>query len=127
MELCLQGEELIQHKKWSVYQKLHALCIAFSRIYHFAEKKDPYVIATLDAEEEILKVVFPDGNYHVTAVIGNRKKALYVLFIFYKKTADTEVYQKEECRTAYETAVKGRSRIFVNYKFQTNAWRKRVL
>ena len=64
MELCLQGEELIQHKKWSVYKKLQDLCIAFSRIYHFAEKKDPYVIAALDAEEEILKVVFPDGNYH---------------------------------------------------------------
>ena len=64
MELCLQGEELTRHTKWSVYEKLHALCIAFSRIYYFAEKKDPYVIAALDAEEEILKVVFPDGNYH---------------------------------------------------------------
>ena len=64
MELCLQGEELIRHQKWSVYKKLQALCIAFSRIYHFAEKKDPCVIAALDAEEEILKVVFPDGNYH---------------------------------------------------------------
>ncbi|MBQ7378912.1 MAG: hypothetical protein IJW70_04440 [Clostridia bacterium] len=64
MELCLQGDELILHKKWSVYKKLQTLCIAFSRIYYFAEKKEPYVIAALDAEEAILKVMFPDGNYH---------------------------------------------------------------
>lgn len=55
---------MIRHQKWSVYKKLQSLCIAFSRIYYFAEKKEPYVIAALDAEEEILKVVFPDGNYH---------------------------------------------------------------
>ena len=64
MEMCLQGDELILHKKWSVYKNLQTLCIAFSRIYHFAEKKEPYVIAALDAEEAMLKVAFPDGNYH---------------------------------------------------------------
>ena len=64
MEICLQGEELVQHKKWTVYKELQGLCIAFSRIYHFAEKKEPYVIAALDAEEAILNVMFPDGNYH---------------------------------------------------------------
>ena len=64
MELCLQGEELVRHKKWTAYKRLQDLCIAFSRIYHFAEKKEPYVIAALDAEEAILKVMFPDGNYH---------------------------------------------------------------
>lgn len=64
MELCLQGEELAQHKKWTAYKRLQDLCISFSRIYHFAEKKEPYVIAALDAEEAILKVMFPDGNYH---------------------------------------------------------------
>ena len=64
MELCLQGEELVRHKKWTAYKRLQDLCIAFSRIYHFAEKKEPYVIAALDAEEAILNVMFPDGNYH---------------------------------------------------------------
>ena len=64
LDVCLQGEKQVQHKKWTVHNRLHDLCIAFSRIYHFAEKKDPYVIAALDAEEQILKVVFPDGNYH---------------------------------------------------------------
>ena len=64
MELCLQGEELARHKKWTAYKRLQDLCISFSRIYHFAEKKEPYVIAALDAEEAILKVMFPDGNYH---------------------------------------------------------------
>ena len=64
MELCLQGEELARHKKWTAYKRLQDLCISFSRIYHFAEKKEPYVIAALDAEEAILNVMFPDGNYH---------------------------------------------------------------
>ena len=64
LDVCLQGEKLVQHKKWTVYHKLEDLCIAFSRIYHFAEKKEPWVIAALDAEEAMLKVVFPDGNYH---------------------------------------------------------------
>ncbi|MBQ9131643.1 MAG: helix-turn-helix transcriptional regulator [Clostridia bacterium] len=64
LDVCLQGEKQVQHKKWTVYNKLQALCIAFSRIYQFADKKEPYVIAALDAEEAILQVVFPDGNYH---------------------------------------------------------------
>lgn len=63
MDLCLHGERLIEHRKWSVYRKLHDLCMAFSRIYWFAEAKEPYVIAALDAEEMILKTVFPDGKY----------------------------------------------------------------
>ena len=64
LDVCLQGEKQVQHKKWTVHSKLQDLCISFSRIYHFAEKKEPYVIAALDAEEAILKVMFPDGNYH---------------------------------------------------------------
>ena len=64
LDVCLQGEKQVQHKKWTVKNKLISLCIAFSRIYYFAEKKEPYVIAALDAEEAILKVIFPDGNYH---------------------------------------------------------------
>ena len=64
LDVCLQGEKQVQHKKWTVHHKLQDLCIAFSRIYYFAEKKEPYVIAALDAEEAILKVMFPDGNYH---------------------------------------------------------------
>ncbi len=63
MEQCLRGERLIEHRKWSIYRKLRDLCIAFSRIYWFAESKEPYVIAALDAEEMILKTVFSDGNY----------------------------------------------------------------
>lgn len=63
MEMCLQGEELILHKKWTVYKKLQRLCVAFSRIYHFAEKKEPYVLTALDTEEAILRSVFPDGKY----------------------------------------------------------------
>ncbi len=64
LDVCLQGEKQVQHKKWTVHSRLHDLCIALSRIYHFAEKKEPYVIAALDAEEAILKVMFPDENYH---------------------------------------------------------------
>ncbi len=63
MEMCLQGERLIEHRKWSAYRKLRDLCISFSRIYWFAESKEPYVIAALDTEEMILKTVFADGNY----------------------------------------------------------------
>ena len=64
LDVCLQGEKQVQHKKWTVHNKLADLCISFSRIYHFAEKKEPYVEAALDAEEAILNVMFPDGNYH---------------------------------------------------------------
>lgn len=64
LDVCLQGEQQVQHKKWTVHNKLDDLCIAFSRIYHFAEKNEPYVEAALDAEEAILKVMFPDENYH---------------------------------------------------------------
>ena len=63
LDQCLRGEPLIEHRKWRVYQKLYDLCIAFSRIYWFAETKEPYVIAALDTEELILKTVFTDGNY----------------------------------------------------------------
>ena len=63
MELCLQGEQLIEYRKWSAYRRLRDLCITFSKIYWFAESKAPYVLAALDAEETILKTVFPDRNY----------------------------------------------------------------
>ena len=63
LDQCLQGERLIEHRKWMVYRNLHNLCIAFSRIYWFAEAKEPYVIAALDTEEMILETLFPDGNY----------------------------------------------------------------
>ena len=64
MEHCLQGESLVEHRKQSVYLKLRDLCIAFSRIYYFAESAEPHVIAALNAEEMILNAVFPDGNYY---------------------------------------------------------------
>ena len=63
MDQCLRGERLLEHRKWRIYRNLHDLCIAFSRIYWFAESKELYVIAALDTEEMILKTVFPDGNY----------------------------------------------------------------
>ncbi len=63
MDQCLQGERLIEHRKWRIYRKLYDLCIAFSKIYWFAESKVTYVIAALDTEEMILKTVFSYGNY----------------------------------------------------------------
>ena len=64
MEMCLQGEKLIEKRKWGAYKSLFRVCISLSRIYWFAESGEPYVIAALDAEEAFLKAVFPDGNYY---------------------------------------------------------------
>ena len=63
IEMCLQGEELISHRKMSVYKKLSALCVSLSRIYCLQENSGDCEIAALDAEEAILKAVLPDGNY----------------------------------------------------------------
>ena len=63
MDQCLRGERLIEHRKWIIYRRLRDLCIACSRMYWFAESKEPHVIAALDTEEMMLKTVFPDGNY----------------------------------------------------------------
>lgn len=63
MELCLQGEELEEHRKGTVYRNLEDLCISLSRIYYFAETSEPYVQAAMDTTEAVLKAVFPDGNY----------------------------------------------------------------
>jgi len=63
LEECLQGEELITHKKWRVHNTVLRLCLELSRIYWFAESDEPYVKAALDTEEAILKAVFPNGDY----------------------------------------------------------------
>ncbi len=63
MELCLQGGELEEHRKGTVYRRLEDLCISLSRIYWFAENPAPHAEAAMDATEAVLKAVFPDGNY----------------------------------------------------------------
>ena len=78
IEMCLQGEELISHRKMSVYKKLMALCIALSRIYWLTENEKEFKIAALDAEEAVLKAVLPDGNYldlHKTLCCAYQKRA----------------------------------------------------
>lgn len=64
MEMCLQGEKLIESRKMGVYKSLFRICLSLSRIYWFAERGEPYVIAALDTEEAFLKAVFPDGNFY---------------------------------------------------------------
>ena len=63
MDLCLQGEQLVEHRKFSVYRKIHDLLLTLSRIYEFAERMESHVAAAMDTTEAILKTVFPDGNY----------------------------------------------------------------
>lgn len=63
MDLCLQGKQLMEHRKFSVYRKIHDLLLTLSRIYEFAERMEPHVAAALDTTEAVLKTVFPDGNY----------------------------------------------------------------
>ena len=78
MELCLQGEKLVEYRKWSAYRRLRDLCIAFSKIYWFAESGEPDAIAALDAEEMVLKAVFPDGNhfdFHKNLCCAYQKRA----------------------------------------------------
>ncbi len=81
-ELCLQGEELVEHRQRLSYNALHAFCVTLSNIYYFAQRKEPYVIAALDTEQAVLKAVFPDGNYgrfHAHLCCAYEKRALLEL------------------------------------------------
>ena len=78
IEMCLRGEELISHRKMSVYKKLMALSVALSRIYCLTENEKEFKIAALDAEEAVLKAVLPDGNYldlHKTLCCAYQERA----------------------------------------------------
>lgn len=78
MEMCLQGGESAEYRKWIIYKKLSAFCISLSRIYWFAERKEHDAIAALDTEEAILKSAFPDGNYlvfHTNLCCAYQKRA----------------------------------------------------
>lgn len=63
LDLCLQGEKLIEHRKFQVRCKLYDLFISLSRIYWFETQNEPYVTEALDATEALLKTAIPDGNY----------------------------------------------------------------
>ncbi len=63
LELCLQGNELIEHYKKQVHAKLYDLLVRLSRIYYLTDKMAPHVEEAMNATEAILKAVFPDGNY----------------------------------------------------------------
>lgn len=82
MEMCLQGQRLAEHRRGEVYRQLYSLFISLSRIYWFAEQKEPDAVAALDTTEAVLKTVFPDGNY-----LGFHKELCCV----YQKRAEFEV------------------------------------
>ena len=63
MEMCLQEPRLTWHRKKEVHRELRDLCMSLSRVYSFAEQKEPVALAALDTTEAVLKTVFPDGNY----------------------------------------------------------------
>lgn len=63
MELCLQGEQLKEHRKSDIHKKTRDLLVSLSRSYWFSAEKDKHLEASLDATEAILKTLFPDGNY----------------------------------------------------------------
>lgn len=63
LELCLQGEELIEHYKNQVHKKLYVLLTRLSRIYYLTKKMTPHAEEAMNTTEAILKAVFPDGNY----------------------------------------------------------------
>ncbi len=63
MEMCLQGEDLAEHRQKEAYRKLCSFCECLSRIYWFATGKEPQASAALDVAEAVLKAVIPDGNY----------------------------------------------------------------
>ena len=87
MELCLQGEELEEHYKGTVYRNLEDLCISLSRLYWFAEEPSPSAEAAMDTTEAVLKAVFPDGNYLWFCKY---------LCCVYQQRAAFAVWQKEE-------------------------------
>ena len=63
MELCLQGEQLNEHRKSDIYRKTEELLMSLSRSYWFSAETDEHVKASLDATEALLETLFPDGNY----------------------------------------------------------------
>lgn len=103
IEMCLRGEELISHRKFTVYKKLMALCVALSRIYWLTENEKDFKIDALDAEEAVLKAVLPDGNYldlHKTLCCAYQKRATIAI-----KEGDHDK-AIEHLRTMLEHAVK---------------------
>ena len=63
MEVCLQDEKLLTHRQKRSLDALGDFCMTLMEIYRMASKKEPDVMAALDAEEAVLQTVFPDGNY----------------------------------------------------------------
>ena len=63
LELCLEGEERHAHRQRMLYDSMNELCRRFGNIWHFGDTSDPSVLAALDAEEAVMKLLIPDGNY----------------------------------------------------------------
>ena len=63
LEMCFEGELLVQYRKSIADGALDSLLRALSEIYWFEEKMAPHVEAALDTTEAILKTVFFDENY----------------------------------------------------------------
>ena len=50
MEMCLQGEDLAEHRQKEAYRKLCSFCECLSRIYWFATGKDSRLVYPLEDE-----------------------------------------------------------------------------
>lgn len=82
MRMCLQDEEKVAHLQKLSRDALVDFCLSLSEIYWFAEQNAPHVMAALDAEEAVLKTVFPDGNYlrfHGNLYCAYQKRAEFTL------------------------------------------------
>jgi len=92
MEMCLQGEKLKEHRQMGAYKSLFNACVTLSRIYWFAESEEPYVIASLDTEEALIKAVFPDGKcyaFHEWLCCVYQKRAEFAIMAGeYEKAVD---------------------------------------
>ena len=91
MEMCLEGDLLLQHRKSMVDAKLYDLLRALAEIYWHSETPAPHIQTALDTTEAILKSAIPDENY-----LGYYK----YLCIVYQKRAEFAVADGD-----YDTAM----------------------
>ncbi len=63
LELCLEGDELLEHRQKMIIDALGELNWALRNFSDFGDRRDPRVRAAVYAQKAIYEAIIPDGNY----------------------------------------------------------------
>ena len=63
LELCLTGDELLEHRQTMILDALGKLNWTLRNISDFGDRRDPRVRAAVYAQKAIYEAIIPDGNY----------------------------------------------------------------